>query len=167
MLRQCNKPFAPMSATTFCALSKALWARSADLSSVHGGLVCNAKGKNFENFAEEKKRFAEDISEDFSEDRRYHFCAGFSSIPADIFEIFAEDCFLLRSFQKFLPSGFFTLKPFPVGGGGAAAHLASSSSSFAVVLSILGTVQEPPTRTTCLKGTGGTPPICTAVPPHL
>ena len=32
----------------------------------------NAKGKNFENFTEEKM-FAEDISEDFSEDRRYHF----------------------------------------------------------------------------------------------
>ena len=29
----------------------------------------------------------------------------------------------------------------------------------------LGTVQEPPTRTTCLKSTGGTPPICTAVRP--
>ena len=24
----------------------------------------------------------------------------------DIFEIFAEDCFLLRSFRKFLPAGF-------------------------------------------------------------
>ena len=29
----------------------------------------------------------------------------------------------------------------------------------------LGTVQEPPTRTTCLKSTGSTPPICTAVRP--
>ena len=31
----------PMSAKTFCALPKALWARSADLTSVPGGLVCN------------------------------------------------------------------------------------------------------------------------------
>ena len=29
----------------------------------------------------------------------------------------------------------------------------------------MGTVQEPPTRTTCLKSTGGTPPICTAIRP--
>ena len=29
----------------------------------------------------------------------------------------------------------------------------------------VGTVQEPPTRTTCLKSTGGTPPICTALRP--
>ena len=49
--------------------------------------------------------FAEDISEDFSEDRRYHFFL-------DIFEIFAEDCFLLRSFRKFLPSGFLPLSRF-------------------------------------------------------
>ena len=40
MLRQCNEFFAPISAKTFCALSKALWARSADLTSVPGGLVC-------------------------------------------------------------------------------------------------------------------------------
>ena len=31
----------------------------------------------------------------------------------DIFEVFAEDCFLLRSFRKFLPSECFTLKPLP------------------------------------------------------
>ena len=31
----------------------------------------------------------------------------------DIFEIFTEDCFLLRSSRKFLPSGFLPLKPFP------------------------------------------------------
>ena len=31
----------------------------------------------------------------------------------------------------------------------------------------LSTVQEPPTRTTCLKGTGSTPPICTAVRPPI
>ena len=33
--------FPPVSAKTFCAPSKALWARSADLTSVPGGLVCN------------------------------------------------------------------------------------------------------------------------------
>ena len=38
-LRQCNQPFAPLSAKTFCALSKALWGRSADLTSVPGGLA--------------------------------------------------------------------------------------------------------------------------------
>ena len=31
----------------------------------------------------------------------------------------------------------------------------------------LGTVQEPPNRTTCLKSTGRTPPICTAVHPSF
>ena len=31
----------------------------------------------------------------------------------------------------------------------------------------LGTVQEPPTRTTCLKSTGSTPPICTTVAPPI
>ena len=41
-LRQCNKPFDPMPAKVSCALSKALWARPADLTSVLGGLVCNA-----------------------------------------------------------------------------------------------------------------------------
>ena len=44
MLRQCNQPFAPVSAKTFCALSKALWGRSADLTSVPGGLVCKGWG---------------------------------------------------------------------------------------------------------------------------
>ena len=56
--------------------------------------------------------FAEDISEDFSEDRRYHFYNGFYSISGYIFEIFAEDHFLLRSFRKFLPSGFLSLSRF-------------------------------------------------------
>ena len=42
MLRQSNKPFAPMSANS--ALSKALRARSGDLTSVPGGLVCNPRG---------------------------------------------------------------------------------------------------------------------------
>ena len=59
--------------------------------------------------------FAEDISEDFSEDRRYHFkFTGFTRVFLDIFEIFAEDCFLLRSFRKFLPSGFLPLSCFQV-----------------------------------------------------
>ena len=34
MLSTCNKPYVPMSAKTSCALSKTLWARSADLTSV-------------------------------------------------------------------------------------------------------------------------------------
>ena len=56
--------------------------------------------------------FAEDTSEDFSEDRRYHFSWIFI-VFLDIFEIFAEDCFLLRSFRKFFTLWVFTLKPFP------------------------------------------------------
>ena len=57
--------------------------------------------------------FAEDISEDCSEDRRYHFLLDFI-VFLDIFEIFAEDCFLLRSFRKFLPSGFLPLSRFQI-----------------------------------------------------
>ena len=37
----------PMPAETFCALSKALWARSADLTSVHGALVCKKPCPSF------------------------------------------------------------------------------------------------------------------------
>ena len=55
--------------------------------------------------------FAEDISEDFSEDRIYHFLLDFK-VFLDIFEIFTEACFLLRSFRKFLPSGFLPLSRF-------------------------------------------------------
>ena len=53
----------------------------------------------------------EDISEDFSEDRRYHFYWVLVYF-LDIFEIFTEDCFLLRRFRKFLPSGFLPLSRF-------------------------------------------------------
>ena len=57
-----------------------------------------------------KKMFAEDISE-FSEDSRYHFywILEYFWISKHIFQIFAEDCFLLRGFRKFLPSGFLPL----------------------------------------------------------
>ena len=56
--------------------------------------------------------FAEDISEDFSEDLEdITFTLDFI-VFLDIFEIFAEDCFLLRSFRKFLPSGFLPLSRF-------------------------------------------------------
>ena len=57
--------------------------------------------------------FAEDISEDFSEDRKdITFTLDFI-VFMDIFEIFAEDCFLLRSFRKFLsPLGFYPLARF-------------------------------------------------------
>ena len=49
--------------------------------------------------------FAEDISEDFAEVRKYHFYWNFE-------HTFAEDYFLLRSFQKFLPSGFLPISRF-------------------------------------------------------
>ena len=40
-----------------------------------------------------------------------------------------------------------------------------SSPNRVEIRSKLGTIQEPLTRTNCLKGTGSTPPICTAVCP--
>ena len=52
--------------------------------------------------------FAEDISEEI-EDVTF---TGFYSISGYLLEIFAEDCFLLRSFRKFLPSGFLPLSRF-------------------------------------------------------
>ena len=52
--------------------------------------------------------FAEDISGDFSD---LTFTLDFI-VFLDIFEIFAEDRFLLRSFRKFLPSGFLPLSRF-------------------------------------------------------
>ena len=55
--------------------------------------------------------FGEDISEDFSEDKKISLLLEFI-IFLDIFEIFAEDCFLLRSFGSFT-LWVFTLKPFP------------------------------------------------------
>ena len=39
MLRQCSKPFAPMSAKTSCAFSRALRARSADVPGDVGNLL--------------------------------------------------------------------------------------------------------------------------------
>ena len=65
--------------------------------------IGNPWPKRKENFEEDKKMFAEDVSEEFSKDRRYHF---YWMLFLDVLEIFAEDCFLLRSFWKFLPSGF-------------------------------------------------------------
>ena len=67
--------------------------------------VKTQRAKTSENFAEEENMFAEDISEDFSD---LTFLLDFI-VFLDIFEIFAEDCFLLRSFRKFLPSGFLPL----------------------------------------------------------
>ena len=72
----------------------------------------NAKGKTSENFAEEKM-FAEDISEDFSD---LSLLLDFI-VFLDIFEIFAEDCFLPISFRKFLPSGFLPLSCFQLPAG--------------------------------------------------
>ena len=43
--------------------------------------------------------------------------------------------------------------------------LSSAGTGTNCALSILGTAREPPTRTTCLKSTGSTPPICAAAPP--
>ena len=51
--------------------------------------------------------FAEDISEDSQISLLLDFI-----VFLDIFEIFAEDCFLPRSFRKFLPSGFLPLSRF-------------------------------------------------------
>ena len=51
--------------------------------------------------------FEEDISEDFSDLTLLDFI-----VFLDIFEIFAEDCFLLRSSRKILPSGFLPLSRF-------------------------------------------------------
>ena len=69
--------------------------------------------KTSENFAEEKM-FAEDIIIIFKK-----ICQKIEDITSldfrvflDIFEIFAEDCFLLRSFRKLLPSGFLPLSRF-------------------------------------------------------
>ena len=61
--------------------------------------------------------FAEDIADDFSEDRRYSVYWIFRVFP-DVFESFAEDSFFffffLKSFRKFFTLWVFTLKPFPV-----------------------------------------------------
>ena len=73
----------------------------------------NAKGKDFWKLRGRKKYFfAEDISEDFSQKiQDITFTTDFR-VFLDIFEIFAEDCFLLRSFRKFLPSEFLRLSRF-------------------------------------------------------
>ena len=64
--------------------------------------------KTSENFAEENKcsqKIFQKISQKMS------LLLDFI-VFQDIFEIFAEDCFLLRSFRKFLPSGFLPLSRF-------------------------------------------------------
>ena len=50
--------------------------------------------------------FAEHIAEISLTVEDITFTQDFRVFP-DIFEIFAEDCFLLRSFRKFLPAGFY------------------------------------------------------------
>ena len=57
--------------------------------------------------------FAEDISEDFSEDRRYHFYTGFYSISGYLRNLRGR---LLSSekFSEVFTLWVFTLKPFPV-----------------------------------------------------
>ena len=60
--------------------------------------------------------FAEDISEDFSEDRRYHFYWILEYFWISSRKI-VEDCFHLRSFRKFLSFGFLPLSRFQNIGG--------------------------------------------------
>ena len=70
------------------------------------------KGQTSENFAEQNK-FAENISEAFSEDRRYHFYTGFQSISGCLRNLRGR----LLSSEKFSEAFtlwvFTTLKPFP------------------------------------------------------
>ena len=71
----------------------------------------NAKGKtNSENFAAEKMFGSQKISQQI-EDVTFTGLLDFR-VFLDILEIFAEDCFLLRSFRKFLPSRFSPLSRF-------------------------------------------------------
>ena len=73
----------------------------------------NAKGKNFwelrgrKNISQKLFQMISQKIEDIT--LTLFFCL---SIFLDIFEIFAEDCFLLRSFRKSLPSGFLPLSRF-------------------------------------------------------
>ena len=84
--------------------------------------------------------FAEDISEDFSEDRRYHIC-WILVVFLDIFEIFAEDCFLLRSFRKFLPSGFLPLSRFQLRVGPRNPGTTTTKSTINIASAKLGAVR--------------------------
>ena len=70
------------------------------------------RAKTSENFAEETNVHRRKISEDFSEDRRYRLYRIKSDFRVflDIFEVFTEDRFLLRSFWKLLFSGFLSLR---------------------------------------------------------
>ena len=69
--------------------------------------VKNAKGKNFWELRGRKKS----SQKIFQKISQISLLLEFKVFP-DIFEIFAEDCFLLRSFRKFLPSGFLPLSRF-------------------------------------------------------
>ena len=62
------------------------------------------RAKTSENFAEEKN-IRRRYFRRFLRREEISLLLGFIAF-LDIFEIFAEDCFLLRSFRKFLPSGF-------------------------------------------------------------
>ena len=70
----------------------------------------NAKGKSFRELCG-RKMFTEDISEDFLRRSKISLLVDFR-VCLDFFKIFAEDCFLLRSFRKFLPSWFLPLSRF-------------------------------------------------------
>ena len=71
----------------------------------------NAKGKNFWKLRGRKK-CSQKIFQKISQ---ISLLLDFI-VFLDIFEIFAEDCFLLRSFRKILPSGFLPLSRFQFSG---------------------------------------------------
>ena len=69
--------------------------------------VKNAKRKLLKT--SRKKKCSQKIFQKISQKIEDITFTGFYSISGYLFEIFAEDCFLRRSFRKFLPSGFLPL----------------------------------------------------------
>ena len=88
------------------------WVQSESECSVECQRVKTQRVKTSENFAEEKNVRRRDISEDFSEDRRYHFYTGFYGISGYLRNLRGR---LLSSekFSEVFTLGVFTLKPFP------------------------------------------------------
>ena len=78
----------------------------------------NAKGKNFGKLRGRKK-CSKKIFQKISQKIEKISLLLDLIVFLDIFEIFAEDCLLFFSekFSEVLPSGFFTLKPFPADNG--------------------------------------------------
>ena len=80
----------------------------------------NAKGKNFWKLCRRRKcsqKIFQKISQKIEDIILLDF-----KVFLDIFEIFAEECFLLRSFRKFSPSGFVPLSRFQSMSNGSQAH---------------------------------------------